>query len=146
MNIDQDRHMLMVDDNVRNQFRENAVQNVGHLVGHNAVQNQGTQNVWNQNGLIVVIGIANQHGNGNVVAARAEGNSNEINGNQIRCYNCRGEGHYANNSTVKPRKRDAAYLQTQLQIAQKNEARIQLNYEEFDFMAAAGAYDEIEKK
>ncbi|GJW38444.1 retrovirus-related pol polyprotein from transposon TNT 1-94 [Tanacetum coccineum] len=145
MNIDQDRQMLMVDDNVGNQFRENAVQNVGHLVGQNAVQNQGTQNVGNQNGLSVVPGIANQHGNGNVVAARAEGNSNEINGNQIRCYNCRGEGHYASNCTVKPRKRDAAYLQTQLQIAQKDEAGIQLNSEEFDFMAAAGAYDEIEK-
>ncbi|GJZ86696.1 retrovirus-related pol polyprotein from transposon TNT 1-94 [Tanacetum coccineum] len=99
MNIDQDRQMLMVDDNVGNQFRENAVQNVGHLVGQNAVQNQGTQNVRNQNGLSVVPGIANQHGNGNVVAARAEGNSNEINGNQIRCYNCRGEGHYASNCT-----------------------------------------------
>ncbi|GJU19005.1 hypothetical protein Tco_1146971, partial [Tanacetum coccineum] len=49
----------------------------------------------NQNGLSVVPGIANQHGNGNVVIARAEG--------------------------------------------------IQLNSEEFDFMAAAGAYDEIEK-
>ncbi|GJR85469.1 hypothetical protein Tco_0209480 [Tanacetum coccineum] len=35
MNIDQDRHMLMVDDNVGNQFRENAMQNVGHLVGQN---------------------------------------------------------------------------------------------------------------
>nr|GEW56668.1 hypothetical protein [Tanacetum cinerariifolium] len=31
----------MVDDNVGNQFRQNAVQNVGHLVGQNAVQNQG---------------------------------------------------------------------------------------------------------
>ncbi|GJX95839.1 retrovirus-related pol polyprotein from transposon TNT 1-94 [Tanacetum coccineum] len=145
MNIDQDRQMLMVDDNVGNQFRQNAVQNVGHLVGQNAVQNQGIQNVGNQNGLSVVPGIANQHGNGNVVAARAEGNSNGINGNPIRCYNCQGEGHYASNCTVKPRKRDAAYLQTQLQIAQKEEAGIQLNSEEFDFMAAAGAYDEIEE-
>nr|GEV88496.1 hypothetical protein [Tanacetum cinerariifolium] len=40
MNIDQDRHMLMVDDNIGNQFRQNAVQNVGHLVWQNAVQNQ----------------------------------------------------------------------------------------------------------
>ncbi|GJY03610.1 hypothetical protein Tco_0369550, partial [Tanacetum coccineum] len=47
--------------------------------------------------------------------------------------------------TVKPRKRDAAYLQTQLQIVQKEEAGIQLNFEEFDFMAAAGACEETEK-
>nr|GEZ17519.1 hypothetical protein [Tanacetum cinerariifolium] len=113
MNIDQDRHILMVDDNVGNQFRQNEVQNVGHLVGQNAVQNQGIQNVGNQNGLSVVLGIANQHENGNVIAARAEGNSNGINGNQIRCYNCRGEGHYAINCTVKPRKQDATYLQQQ---------------------------------
>ncbi|GKB76044.1 hypothetical protein Tco_0942939 [Tanacetum coccineum] len=70
MNIDQDRQMLMADNNVGNQFRENA------------------------NRLSVAPGIANQHGNGNVVAAWAEGNSNEINGNQIRCYNYRGEGAY----------------------------------------------------
>ncbi|GJU05408.1 reverse transcriptase domain-containing protein [Tanacetum coccineum] len=114
MNINQDRQMLMVDDNVGNQFRENAMQNVGHLVRQNAVQNQGTRNVGNQNGLSVVPGIANQHDNGNVVAARAEGNSNEINENRIRCYNCRGEGHYASNCIVKSRKRDAAYLQQQL--------------------------------
>nr|GEU61461.1 retrovirus-related Pol polyprotein from transposon TNT 1-94 [Tanacetum cinerariifolium] len=38
--------------------------------------------------------IANQNlnGNGNVVAARAEGNAIENNGNQIRCFNCRGLG------------------------------------------------------
>ncbi|GJZ43911.1 reverse transcriptase domain-containing protein [Tanacetum coccineum] len=108
MNIDQDRQMLMVDDNVGNQFRQNVVQNVGHLVGQNAVQNH----------------------------AQAKGNSNGINGNTIRCYNCQGEGHYASNCTVKPKKMDAAYLQTQLQIAQKEEARIQLN---------SGAYDKIEE-
>ncbi|GKF81595.1 hypothetical protein Tco_0240197, partial [Tanacetum coccineum] len=116
-----------------------------YLVGQNAVQNQGTQNVENQNRLSVVLGIENQHGNGNVVAARAKGNSNEINRNQIRCYNYRGEGQYASNYRVKPRKRDAAYLQTQLPIAQKDKAEIQLNSKEFDFMAATGAYDEIEK-
>ncbi|GKE91716.1 hypothetical protein Tco_1572811, partial [Tanacetum coccineum] len=44
--------------------------------------NPGIQNVGNQNGLIVVLRIANQNknqnGNGNVVAARAEGDLDEI--------------------------------------------------------------------
>nr|GEY62694.1 hypothetical protein CTI12_AA259060 [Tanacetum cinerariifolium] len=81
--------------------------------------------------------IAHAHGNGNVVAARAEGNNNEINGNPIRCYNCQGEDHYASNCAVKPRKQDDAYLQKQMQIAQKEEAGIQLTSEEFYFMAVA---------
>ncbi|GKE80873.1 retrovirus-related pol polyprotein from transposon TNT 1-94 [Tanacetum coccineum] len=80
----------------------------------------------------------NPNGNGNVVAARDKGNGNGNNGNQIRCYNCRGLGHYAKNYTFRPRRRDAAYLQTQLLIAQKEEAGIQLYAEEFDLMVAAG--------
>nr|GEX12005.1 hypothetical protein [Tanacetum cinerariifolium] len=40
MNMDQDRHMLMVDDNVGNQFKLNAVQNIGYFLGLNAVQKQ----------------------------------------------------------------------------------------------------------
>ncbi|GJR75286.1 hypothetical protein Tco_0087651 [Tanacetum coccineum] len=61
------------------------------------------------------IGVQNI-GNGNVVAAR-----------------------------LGPRRRDAAYLQTQLLIAQKEEAGIQLQAEEFDLMAAAADLDEIEE-
>nr|GEY03407.1 hypothetical protein [Tanacetum cinerariifolium]GEY37964.1 hypothetical protein [Tanacetum cinerariifolium] len=82
--------------NVGNQNGYNAVQNVKNQVVQNAIQNSSIQNVGNQNGLIVISGIANQnvnqHRNGNVVAARAEGNgtSNSNNGNQIRCYNCKG--------------------------------------------------------
>ncbi|GKF55605.1 retrovirus-related pol polyprotein from transposon TNT 1-94, partial [Tanacetum coccineum] len=103
-----------------NQNGYNAIQNVRNRVVQNAVQTLGVQNVGNQNGLIVIPGIAppianqnaNQNGNGNVVAARAEGNANGNNGNQIRCCNYRGLGHYARNCTVMPRKRDAAYLQT----------------------------------
>ncbi|GJS12156.1 hypothetical protein Tco_0368952 [Tanacetum coccineum] len=110
MNMDQDRHILMVEDNVGNQFKLNVVQNV-----------------------------RNQYGIGNVVIARAEANGNGINGNQIRCYNCQGVDHYASNYTVKTRKRDAAYLQKQIQIAQKEEAGIQLAFEEFDFMAATAS-------
>ncbi|GJZ62520.1 hypothetical protein Tco_0618657 [Tanacetum coccineum] len=120
----QDRQMQMVRGNGRNQFRQYAGMNVG-----------------NQNG------IANQNPNrnGNVVAARPEGNAIGNNGNQIRCYNYRGLGHLARNCTVRPRRRDAAYLQTQLLIAQKEEAGIQLQAKEFDLMAAAADLDEIEE-
>ncbi|GKC35185.1 hypothetical protein Tco_1047569 [Tanacetum coccineum] len=60
MNVDQDRQMLMVEDIVGNQFRLNAMHNVG---------NPGVQNVGNHNGLSVVSEIANQHGDVNVVTA-----------------------------------------------------------------------------
>nr|GEZ00458.1 hypothetical protein [Tanacetum cinerariifolium] len=80
MNIGQDRQMQMVGGNGGNQFRQYAGQNVG-----------------NQNGLIGVQGNGNQNqiGNDNFVAVRAEGNAAGHNGNQIRCYNCRGLGHFA---------------------------------------------------
>nr|GEV02957.1 hypothetical protein [Tanacetum cinerariifolium] len=73
MNIGQERQMKMVGVNGRNQFRQYAWQNAGNLAGYNDV-------IRNQN----------QIGNGNLVAARAEGNAAGQNGNQIRCYNCRG--------------------------------------------------------
>ncbi|GJR72627.1 retrovirus-related pol polyprotein from transposon TNT 1-94 [Tanacetum coccineum] len=72
-----------------------------------------------------------QNGNGNVVAARDKGNGNRKNGNQVRYYNCRGMGHIVRNCTVRPRRRDVAYLQTQLLIAQWEEAGILLK-REFD--------------
>nr|GEX61693.1 Gag-Pol polyprotein [Tanacetum cinerariifolium] len=92
MNMDQDRQMIMVEDNVRNQFRPN-------------------------------------YRNGDVVLAPAKGNGNGINGNLIRCYNYRGEGHYASNCT----------------IAQEKEVGIQSIQDEFEFMAATDAYEEIER-
>nr|GEW73056.1 Gag-Pol polyprotein [Tanacetum cinerariifolium] len=80
------------EENVENQIGYNVVHNAGNPVVHNAVQNLGFQNVRNHNGLIVVLGIANpnanQNGNSNVVAARADGNGEldkikEVNANCI---------------------------------------------------------------
>nr|GEV29137.1 hypothetical protein [Tanacetum cinerariifolium] len=147
MNMGQDRQMQMIGGNGGNQFRQYAGQNAGNLNGYHAVQNvrnqvaqnPRVQNVGNQNGLMGV------QGNGNLVAVRAEGNTAGHNGNQIRCYNCRGVGHFARDCTVRPRRRDAAYLQTQLLIARKKEAEIQLQAEEYYLMAAAADLDEIKE-
>ncbi|GKC91600.1 integrase, catalytic region, zinc finger, CCHC-type containing protein, partial [Tanacetum coccineum] len=102
--------------------------NSGNQFGQYAGQIVGNQNGYNANGLIIVPGIANQNvnqtGNGNVVATRAGVNGNGNNQNQIRCYNCRGLDHYARSCTVRLRRRDVAYLQTQLLIAQKEKAEI----------------------
>nr|GEV07257.1 hypothetical protein [Tanacetum cinerariifolium] len=116
--------MKMINENVGNQVRHNAVHYNGNEVKQNAVQNSSIQIVENLKGLSVVLEIRNQYGNGNVKTTPAEGNRNGINGNPIRCYNSRGKGHYASSCTVKPRKRDAAYLQQQLQIALEEEAWI----------------------
>nr|GEW84167.1 retrovirus-related Pol polyprotein from transposon TNT 1-94 [Tanacetum cinerariifolium] len=72
-----------------NQQEYNPWQNGGIQVAQNTIQNAGVQNDGNQNRLVVVPGIANQNGTGNVVAARAKCTGN---GNQSRCYNCRGLG------------------------------------------------------
>nr|GEU34794.1 hypothetical protein [Tanacetum cinerariifolium] len=93
--------------NPRNRPISQSGMNTGQERQMQMVEDNGVQNVRNQNGLIVVPVTANQNPNrnGNVVAARAEGNTIRNNGNQIRCYNCRGLGHLARNCTVKPRRR-----------------------------------------
>ncbi|GJW31529.1 hypothetical protein Tco_0051561 [Tanacetum coccineum] len=125
MNMGQDRQMRMVGANGGNQFRQyagqnvgnqngyNAVQNVGNQAVQNAVQNQGVQNVGNQNGIIVVPGITNQNPNGN--------------GNVVAAPSLRV---------------NATGIMTQLLIAQKEEAGIQLQAEEFDLMAALQQTDQ----
>nr|GEX03529.1 hypothetical protein [Tanacetum cinerariifolium] len=103
MNMDGDKQMLMVDDN----------------------------NVGNQNGLSVISGIANQHGNGNIIAERAEGNGNRINGNLIRV-----------------RIRMAMLQQHGLRVMQMGiteKTRIQFQANKFDLKADATDLDEIEE-
>nr|GEX24224.1 hypothetical protein [Tanacetum cinerariifolium] len=105
------QNLRVQNDGIQNQIGNGnlvAVRAEGNAAGHNGNQ------IRNPNGLIGVQGNGNQNqiGNGNLVAARAERNAAGQNGNQIRCYNYRGVGHYARNCTVRPRRRDAAYLQT----------------------------------
>nr|GEV31429.1 hypothetical protein [Tanacetum cinerariifolium] len=57
----------------------------------------------------------------------------------------RGLGHLARNCTVRPRRRDAAYLQTQLLIDQKEKAGTQLQAKEFNLIVATADLDEIEE-
>nr|GFB60561.1 hypothetical protein [Tanacetum cinerariifolium] len=66
-----------------------AGQNAGIPAGYNDV-------IGNQNGFIGVQrnGNHNHIRNGNLVEARVEGNAAGQNGNQIRCYNCRGVEEY----------------------------------------------------
>nr|GFD19431.1 hypothetical protein [Tanacetum cinerariifolium] len=84
------RQIAQPGQNARNLAGYNAV--IGNQVIQNAVQNPRVQNVVNPNGLIGVQGKENQNQirNGNLMAARAEGNAAGQNRNQIRCYNCRG--------------------------------------------------------
>nr|GEZ53337.1 hypothetical protein [Tanacetum cinerariifolium] len=112
MNMGRDRQIQNVRGNGGNQFGQYAGQVEHNQQGFNAWQNgriqgaqhSGVQSGGNQNGLVVVPGIANQSGTGNVVAAMAE----------------------------------AAHCS-------KEEAWIQLQAKEFDFMAASGDLDEIEE-
>nr|GFC93457.1 retrovirus-related Pol polyprotein from transposon TNT 1-94 [Tanacetum cinerariifolium] len=91
-------------------LKYNQKENAWHLNGYNEVQNVRNQVAQNPRVQNIGNGTQNQIGNGNLVAARAEGNAAGQNGNQIWCYNCRGFGHYARNCTARPRRRDAAYL------------------------------------
>ncbi|GJS98893.1 retrovirus-related pol polyprotein from transposon TNT 1-94 [Tanacetum coccineum] len=94
-----------------NMGQDRQMQMVGGNGGNQFRQYAG-KNIRNQNGYNTV--------------QNAEGNAIGNNGNQIRCYNYKGLGHLARNCIVRPRRRDVAYLQTQLLIAQKEEAGIQL--------------------
>nr|GEU33265.1 hypothetical protein [Tanacetum cinerariifolium] len=72
-------------------------------------------------------------------------NNQRISSNPHKVLQLQRQGHLARNCTVRPRKRDVAFLKSQLLIAQKEEARIQLQAEEFNFMVVAGYLEEIEE-
>nr|GFB30607.1 hypothetical protein [Tanacetum cinerariifolium] len=60
---------------------------------------QPGMNIGQDRQMQMVGGNADHNGNGNLVVARVEGNAARQNENQIRCYNCRGVGHFARNYT-----------------------------------------------
>nr|GEX00002.1 retrovirus-related Pol polyprotein from transposon TNT 1-94 [Tanacetum cinerariifolium] len=82
MNMGQDRQIQMIGGNGENQFRQYAGQNARNPAGYNDV-------IGNQ-----IIQNAVQNPRVQNVAVRAEGNAAGQNGNQIRCYNCRGVEEY----------------------------------------------------
>ncbi|GJW39515.1 hypothetical protein Tco_0065360 [Tanacetum coccineum] len=83
-----------------NRFRQYAGQNVGNQNGYNAVQNVGNQ----------------------VVQDAVQNQDFRILNKVLN--NCRGLGHAARNCTVRPKEKGCCSLQTQLLIAQKEEAGI----------------------
>ncbi|GJS99632.1 hypothetical protein Tco_0820802 [Tanacetum coccineum] len=95
--------------------------NVGNQLFQDAVQIRCSRMFGNQNGLLCCPGITNQ------------------NQNEWKCLVAR------QNCTVRPRRRDAAYLQTQLLIAQKEEARNRNPSGRVYLMVAAADHDEIEE-
>nr|GFB73556.1 hypothetical protein [Tanacetum cinerariifolium] len=109
-----------------NMGQDRQMQMVGGNGGNQFRQYAG-QNAENLTRYNDVRNIGNQNG---LIGVQRNGNQNQI-----------GNGHYARNCTVRPRRRDAAYLQTQLLIAHKEEAGIQLQAVEYDLMAAAADLD-----
>ncbi|GJX38799.1 retrovirus-related pol polyprotein from transposon TNT 1-94 [Tanacetum coccineum] len=122
--------MQMVGGNSGNQFRQYVGQNVGNQNGYNAVTS-----VRNQ-----VVRCSFKGGNFFRWLRMLENQTGLIvvSGIVIRIQN--GNGTVQSNWEGMP-----AYLQTQMLIAQKEEARIQLQAEEFDLMAAVADLDEIKE-
>ncbi|GJW80667.1 hypothetical protein Tco_0144642 [Tanacetum coccineum] len=121
MNMGQDRQMQMVEgiqmgQNAKNLIEYNAGQIARNQIGHNG------------------------NGNGNVVAPLGDNNGNRNNANKIS--NAPG---YLSDATYFRSVTDVAYLQTPLLIAQKEEAGMQLQVEEFDLMVVAIDSKEIEE-
>ena len=112
---------------------QNAGQYVGNQMGQFAGNQMGTA-VGNQR----VQNAGNQFGN----VAQGAGNRNQ--GNVMKCFNCQGIGHMARNCPDKPNKRDPAYLQKALMLANKETAGLQLSAEENDFMAIMDASEDQE--
>nr|GFC12563.1 hypothetical protein [Tanacetum cinerariifolium] len=111
--------MQIVRGNGGNQFRQYAGQNVGNLNGYNGVQNVRIQVIQNAVQNTRILNARKQNG---LVGVSGNANQN-LNGN----------------SNV------VAARVTQLLIAQKEEAGMQLQAEEFDLMAVAADLNEIEE-
>ncbi|GJV85724.1 hypothetical protein Tco_1525622 [Tanacetum coccineum] len=114
MNTSQEIKMQMVDDNVGNQVRQNVVQNDGRSWGKMLVRIDYSD-CCNYDGLVLFQKFGKKTSMG-----------------MECCYTIRNEGN-GNGINGKSDK-----------IAQEEEAGIQSTQEEFEFMAAADAYEETE--
>ncbi|GJX18379.1 hypothetical protein Tco_0221056 [Tanacetum coccineum] len=98
------------------------------------MQMVGVQNVGNQVVQEQFESVCSEYGNQN--AENCCSGVNNLQRNWSSCKEC---------TVSDPRRRDAAYLQTHLLIAQKEEACVQLQAEVFDLIAAAADLVEIEE-
>ncbi|GJU57880.1 integrase, catalytic region, zinc finger, CCHC-type containing protein [Tanacetum coccineum] len=66
-------------------------------------------------------------GTGNNGVVRTVGDLNVNPPKVIKCYNCRGEGHYARQYTLRKRVKDSKWFKEKMLLAQQQEARIEIN-------------------